>query len=69
MLFIRNQDIRSLTLPKDDSVSGVIEIRRAQYDSVSANRDDRSLVDEVGEISAGETGRASRDDFEVRVGG
>ena len=51
----------------DDAIDRVVEVLHLDGGLVLARREQRRLVDEIGEIGAGEAGRARRDDLEVHV--
>jgi hypothetical protein len=51
--------------PGDDPIDRVVEIFHLDGGLVLARGEERRLVDEVGQIGAGEAGRALRDDLDV----
>ena len=55
--------------PGDDPVDGLFQRLVRDQPAVVARGEQRGLVDDVGQVGAGEPGRAARDDAEVDVGG
>jgi hypothetical protein len=58
-------DARAALRTGDDAVDGLVEGAHVDELRVGARREQRGLVEHVGEVGAGEAGRLARDDREV----
>ena len=67
VLLLRQQDVRPFPAPEQDPVPGVVEVGRRQHVAALADREDRCLVGEVGQIRAGEARRPAGHDVEVDI--
>jgi hypothetical protein len=67
-LLLRQQDVGVLPPPEQNPVAGVGEVHRREYVPAGPDRENRRLVDQVGQIRPGEPGRPSGHDVQVDVG-
>ena len=68
LLFIRQRHgVAALT--HEDAVAGGLEVRHVHLVFAAAYREERGLVDEVGQVGAAHAGRAPRHDRQVDIGG
>ncbi len=67
-LLVGQQRVGRLPPPQQDPVARLGEVRGAQHVAAAADRVDRRLVDQVGQVGAGEPGGAAGDHVQVDVG-
>src|ERR1700722_16530671 len=67
MLLLWQQRVRRVTAADEEPVPRGVEVGGTNHAAVSAHGVDRRFVHEVGEVGAGEPGRATRYDVEVHA--